>query len=466
MVILLEEVLRDSQTPGLIDTTWGDSGKGRYADDIAYILINKLRRETVAYRPNGGPNTGHTIWVDGRKIVFHSISSAATVQGIECLSGRAMAVNPKQFIGEVDNLKELGYKPKVGIDYGAHLIMPWHIILDNLTGKKVGTTGRGVGPCMETKMSRKGYVTVEMLTQPETLRLQIEEALEVLGPKLKDLTDKYVFEGGDLQKLLLKIEAITSEDFPDMFVDGRVNSNYISAVMKNHLTYGEKIKDSIIDVEEIVRDRVKQGKVILIEGVQGNNLDVTFGSYPYVTAGNTTRFGLEHDAGIGIDLCINVSKAYGTRVGEGPFPTELYGDEAVELRKAGDEFGATTGRPRRPGLLDGPANKRNIYLNSRRGERKFLALTKLDVLIGRTPSICASYNLDGVNIEYYDARNLGRAKPGEIMRFGSIEDVRGCTRISEVPPNAMDYLSAIERLAEAEIIAVGKGKNRGELIFR
>jgi len=273
----------------------------------------------------------------------------------------------------------------------------------------------------------------------------------------KILISKY----NDLNGYFATIKLPLGGTLAEFFKEDKIN---VDAVVSNCKMYGTSLFPMTKDVIALLRSKIKEGKRVLIEGTQGAFLDIEHGTYPYVTAGLTTRPGLEHDAGLNIDLCINVVKAYATRVGNGPFPTEILDDDfANKLRDAGNEYGSTTGRPRRVGWLDILALKHALELNSRKNEKKYLAVTKLDVLRGFNPIICEEYRINGKSIKECVMEG---ATMGQCRIFKTIEDIRNTTKFVGLPESARAYIAAIEEMAGAEVLVLGNGPGRDDLIVR
>lgn len=472
-----------NQVVSVVDAFLGDSGKGRVIDDLPFILPKEEAKQfLVFYRPGGGSNTGHTVFIGDKKYVFHMLPSGVLIPNSEGLIGRAALIDVPSIIKELEMISELNTHHNIKLDYGAHVTMPWHIVLDKLREEiyvkaKIGTTGKGIGPTIESRDKRMGFVTVEMLKDQETLKSRIESAIEVIEPELNELMAKY--EALNLPKSGV-IPFLESNKLADdtplstFFRNRQINQE---AVLNTYLAYGKNLlgKVKINDTQGIAQEHVKKGNRILVEGTQGALLDPTHGTYPYVTVGLTTRAGLEHDAGIFFDLCISVVKAYATRVGNGPFPTEIK-DEALasKLREAGKEYGASTGRPRRVGWLDGVALEYAMDLNYRKGEDRVIALTKLDVLEGFESLICRDYKIsEGPSGSYtkgltgrYIPQEVYRALIGASSRFNKIDSIKDVNRYDNLPEAAKFYIEAIEEISDAKVLFIGKGPARGQVILR
>ncbi len=467
----LEKLLLANQTVCVVDSFFGDSGKGRVIDDLPFLITEGRNGFKVFYRPGGGANTGHTVFIGDQKYVFHIIPSGALIKDSECLIGRGVLFDPFSFQKELDMIGGINLRNTIKIDYAAHVTMPWHIALDVLRedasgSKKVGTTGKGIGPTIESRDRRKGFITVQDLEHINLGKLssKIEEAVNVIEPELTELMAKCHishFSEGGIQPFLGKVKLADGTSLLKFFDEGKINQE---EVLKKY--YMDKLSFHIADTHEIAMQHVKKGNKILGEATQGALLDVIHGTYPYVTAASTTRSGLEHDAGIFFDLCVSVVKAYATRVGSGPFPTELNGEIATKLREAGKEYGASTGRPRRVGWLDGVALRHTMDLNYRKNEPRVIALTKLDVLEGFSPRLCTGYYLPNKrDINYYNTKDVHDASMGTYIDFGEIENIKDVNKIRDMTPsNARRYLEEIERIADGEVMLIGKGAKRGDII--
>lgn len=470
---MLKEI-KEAQVVAIVDTFFGDSGKGKIDDHFASLSDGDKYYFSTNYRPNGGPNTGHSVYVNGKKYVFHLVPSGVVNRGVSGVIGRAVSFDPRVFFNELDMLTRAGISdPKIYVDYGSHVIMPYHILLDILREEtsdgKIGTTKRGVGPCIETRDSRYGFVTVDMLLDRNRLEENVTDAARRIQAELSDLMNKFRSDGNGLGNLWDKyltsfVGDVGERKLGDYFKQGVID---IRRIVDDYFALGSMLEIYIDDGVNLVRNRVKNGERILVEGTQGFFLDITHGDYPYVTAGLTTRAGLEHDAGIDFDSVVNVVKAYGTRVGSGHFVTEIEDEDLAErLRKAGNEYGATTGRPRRVGWLDGVALRYALEHNSRRGERKIIALTKLDVLSGFEPKICSEYNIDGRTTRKYESRDIKRAKAVSFMELSEIESINEIERFDDLPINAKRYVDMVQEISGGEVLLIGNGQNREDLIVR
>ena len=423
----------------VIGTQWGDEGKGKVVD----LLTDKA---DAVVRFQGGHNAGHTLVIDGKKTVLHLIPSGILRDNVRCLIGNGVVLSPTALLEELAMLEESGVdaKSRMGISESCPVILPYHIALDQAReaarGKKaIGTTGRGIGPCYEDKVSRRGIRLGEMIDEAHFA----ERLREVMEYHNFSLEHYFKFETVDYQK-----------------------------VLDEALAQAEQIKPLIEDVPGTLHKMRAEGKSIMFEGAQGALLDIDHGTYPYVTSSNTTAGGAASGTGVGprdIDYVLGIVKAYTTRVGAGPFPTELVydlaNDEGDEIGKflgqKGHEFGATTGRQRRCGWLDTVALKRSLKINSVTG----MCITKLDVMDGMdTVKICVAYNLDGkqVTTPPVGADRFEQCEPLFIEMPGWAESTVGAKTFDELPENARAYLKKVEELCETPIDIISTGPDRAE----
>lgn len=418
----------------IIGTQWGDEGKGKVVD----LLTD---RADCVVRFQGGNNAGHTLVVNNRKFIFHLIPSGILHPGKTCLIGNGVVIDPAVLIQEMDRLKEhdIPVTPQnFIISRYAHLIMPYHRALDLAREKhkgktKIGTTGRGIGPCYEDKVARCGIRVHDLLDA------------KTLGDKVRwNLEEKNFLLQNFFKEPPLDPEAITRE----------------------YLLYGDRLGPFAQNVSEVLQRADREGKSLLFEGAQGTHLDIDHGTYPFVTSSNTVAGNACCGSGIGptrIDRVLGVVKAYTTRVGGGPFPTELLDDTGVRIREIGGEFGATTGRPRRCGWLDMLVVKTSIRLNGLAG----LIVTKLDVLTGihrlkvATAYRCGKARIDTVPPEL-DA--LQSCEPIYEEFPGWDEDIRKVRRFEDLPKTAQDYLKAVEEMAGVPLAVVSVGPGRDQTI--
>ncbi len=421
----------------IVGTQWGDEGKGKIVD-----LLTEHADFVVRFQ--GGNNAGHTLVVKGKKYVFHLIPSGILYENKMCFIGNGVVLDPGVLLEEMDKLAASGLPvnpQRLMISERAHLIMPYHRLLDSCSesalasGKKIGTTGRGIGPCYGDKILRKGIKAGDLLDSGSLM----EKLRENLEEKNFLFTKKYNSEP-------LKAEAVYDE----------------------YMQYAERLAPYIDNVSVALDDGRKAGKHILFEGAQGTQLDIDHGTYPFVTSSNTIAGNACTGSGFGpshIDCVIGILKAYTTRVGEGPFPTELLDGIGDELQQKGGEVGATTGRKRRCGWLDGIIAREAVRLNGING----LAITKLDVLSGQpTLKLATSYEAEGKKMT---------AMPGNIKTFAKMqpvyenlagwsEEISQARSVEDLPAKARDYVKRIEEFTEtpAYILSVGPGREQTMLL--
>ncbi|MEE8074962.1 MAG: adenylosuccinate synthase [Candidatus Binatia bacterium] len=419
----------------VIGAQWGDEGKGKVVDLFA-------QHADLVVRFQGGNNAGHTLVVNGVKTVLHLIPSGALHPDKVCVIGNGVVVDPKVLLEEIQRLKERGHLSDdslLRISEEAHLIMPYHKAIDQarerLRGKgKIGTTGRGIGPTYEDKVARIGIRLIDLLEE-ETFREKLQTNLE----------EKNIY-----LKAILKEKTLNFNEIHDTYC-----------------TYRERLKRYVIDTGLFLERQIKAGKKILFEGAQGTLLDVDHGTYPYVTSSNTVIGEACTGAGVGpknIHQIIGISKAYTTRVGSGPFPTELKGPEGKKLAQEGDEFGATTGRPRRCGWFDAVGVRHAARINGITG----IALTKLDVLTGfKKIKICTAYRCDGDL--YYDfsssLRVMERAEPVWEELAGWDTPLSSARKFADLPINAQRYIRRLEEIVESEMVMASVGPGREQTIM-
>ena len=417
----------------ILGAQWGDEGKGKIVDLLT-------ERVSAVARFQGGHNAGHTLVIKGKKTVLHLIPSGILRDDALCLIGNGVVLSPEALIKEVAELEAQGVdvRSRVKISPATPLIMPYHIAVDKAreaaAGKSaIGTTGRGIGPAYEDKVARRS-IRVADLMYPHELPAQIKAAVEYHN---FILTQWLKAEPVDYQK-----------------------------VLDDALAWGEYIRPLVDDVATILHDVRKEGGNILYEGAQGALLDIDHGTYPYVTSSNTTVGGALAGTGVGagdIDYVLGICKAYATRVGGGPFPTELEDEMGERLRKVGNEFGASTGRPRRCGWIDLVALKRAVQINGING----LAITKLDVLDG-LPSIkvCVAYEYRGKRRELapLDADGWAECKPVYLEFPGWEESTAGIRDWNRLPAAARAYLRAVEELSGCRLAIVATGADRDDTI--
>lgn len=418
----------------VVGTQFGDEGKGKLVD----ILSGQY---DVIARSAGGANAGHTICVekDGKseKFVFHLLPSGILREDKICIVGNGTVIHIPTLLEEIENLKKQGIdiKNKLKISDRAHLIFEYHKIIDGIQedskgGAKVGTTKRGIGPAYADKINRIGLRAGDLLD------------FEEFSKKLKSNAEKH-----------MKIYGFSFD---------------IEKEIETHRKAVEKIKNCIINTSEYLYNEYKNKKTILIEGAQGTHLDIDIGTYPFVTSSNTTSAGASSGLGFPpnkINSIVGIVKAYTTRVGEGPFPTELAEDIGEKLRNAGGEFGATTGRSRRCGWFDSVLVKNAIAINGINS----LNLTKLDILTGfDTIKIGTSYKLNGEPIQFVPAslKDFEKVEVGYMEMPGWNEGISNVKNFNGLPINAQNYILKLEELLETPINFVGVGMNRDQIIYR
>jgi adenylosuccinate synthase len=417
----------------VLGTQWGDEGKGKIVDLLS-------RDADAVVRFQGGHNAGHTLVIDGQKTVLHLIPSGILQPGVECLIGNGVVLSLKALREEIRELEEKGLevRSRIRISPSCAIIMPWHELLDRareeaLGDRAIGTTCRGIGPAYEDKVARRGLRTSDLLNS------------ELLAEKIEQILDYHNF--------------VLTERFG-------MQALSVQAMVDEALELGEYFAGQLADVSGRLYQLREQGKRVMFEGAQGSLLDIDHGTYPFVTSSNTTVGGVCTGAGVGpnaIDYVLGITKAYVTRVGGGPFPTELFNPDGERLARRGDEFGATTGRPRRCGWLDAVALRRMVSLNGVSG----LCITKLDVLDGfEEIKICTAYRLNGALLDAppLDADSWADLEPVYQSYPGWTESSRGTTSMEQLPANARGYLQTVEELCGAPVHIVSTGPERAESI--
>ena len=407
----------------LIGTHWGDEGKGKVVDVLS-------ENANACVRFQGGHNAGHTLVINDKKFILHLIPSGILRDNVKSVIGNGVVVSLDALITEITELEENGItlSNKLFISENCHLILPTHIALDQarerkLGKKSIGTTGRGIGPSYEDKISRKGI-------------------------RLLDLKNESIF--------LKKLDSLM--EYHNFILENYFNAKCIdtNSVARELLEKYYKISKYIIDTDEYINDLCKEGGVVF-EGAQGTMLDVDHGTFPYVTSSNTTLSGVVSGTGANMSLIkygLGITKAYSTRVGHGPFPSELHNDIGQKIGKIGGEIGATTGRTRRCGWLDLKVLKKSIRLNNLSG----IALTKIDVLDNFDEiSICVDYG--SINYETFEVENLKFIK-----LHGWNESTVGITKYNDLPKNAKAYIETIENLADTSVDIISTGPARNEII--
>lgn len=417
----------------VIGTQWGDEGKGKIIDILA-------SQAEVVVRSQGGNNAGHTVVNNGVTYKLHLIPSGILYPDTLCLIGAGVVLDPKNFIEELEMLKERNISTKnLKIDPRAHIVMPWHIVLDGLSeqfrgNSDIGTTKRGIGPTYMDKYERCGLRMYDLI-HPEVFR---EKAAATGKLKNKIITEVYGGEAIDLD-----------------------------AVIAEYIEYGKVLAPFVDDVSVLAFEAHKAGKTIMFEGAQATLLDIDYGTYPYVTSSHPVSGGVCVGTGIGpkmIDRIIGVAKAYTTRVGKGPFPTELNDEIGEKIRNIGGEFGTTTGRPRRTGWFDAVILRHSVRVNGLDG----VALNKLDTLsnLGEL-KICTAYKkADGTIIENFPAalEDLDGCTPVYETIEGFNEDISGCRSYAELPQACKNYISRVEELIGCPVVMIGVGPDRSQII--
>lgn len=414
----------------VVGTQWGDEGKGKIVDLLAEYA-------DLVVRFQGGNNAGHTLVVNGEEFISHLVPSGI-LQGKICLIGNGVVVDPAVLTGEMEGLRNRGIDispSNFRISRKAHIIMPYHKRIDALREEKkgsgkIGTTGRGIGPCYEDKASRNGLRFVDMAD-----RAAFREKIVHLVKEKNNYLDK-IYDADPLP---------------------------VDDIVTEYMAYADTLAPYIVNVSKVIDDATAVGQRVLFEGAQGTYLDIDHGTYPYVTSSNTVAGNACSGAGVGpkaISGVLGIVKAYTTRVGEGPFPTELFDETGDFIQRTGSEFGATTGRKRRCGWLDALMLKNAARLNGLTG----LAITKLDVLTGLDSlCICTGYRHNGTMIQDFpaDLKVLSQCEPVYETVAGWSEDIAGITDQNDLPANTRAYLRRIEELVNVpvDIVSVGAGRD-------
>ena len=417
----------------IVGSQWGDEGKGKMTDYLS-------QEADVVVRSQGGNNAGHTIAFDGKKFALRLVPSGIFAKDKLAVIGNGVVINPPAL------LKELHYLQDNGIDISglrissrSHITFPYHILLDKCQEEakgdhKVGTTKNGIGPTYMDKVSRVGIRMCDLL-EKDTFKEKLE----------RNLAEK--------NELFTKLYHVDPIKFDDIF--------------ESYYEYGQELKQYVTDTAQIVNDALDQDKKVLFEGAQGVMLDVDQGTYPYVTASNPIAGGVCTGVGVGpnkIETVVGICKAYSTRVGAGPFPTELTDEIGDQIRETGHEYGTVTGRPRRVGWFDSVAMRHARRVSG----ISCLSLNLLDVLTGlKTVKICTSYKLDGKQIDYYPAslKELERCEPVYEELPGWDEDITGAKKFEDLPINAQNYLKRVSELSESPLATVSVGADRIQTII-
>jgi adenylosuccinate synthase len=416
----------------LLGAQWGDEGKGKATD-----LLGDQVDYVVRYQ--GGNNAGHTVVIGDQKYALHLLPSGILSPNVIPVIGNGVVIDPAVLLAEIKGLNERGINTsKLKISTNAHLITPYHRTIDKVSERflgqsKIGTTGRGIGPAYADKINRIG-IRVQDLFDLSILKQKVEAALH------------------DKNQILIKVfnrKGITVDE-----------------VINEYLDYAQVLKPYVTDTSLLLDQALSQGKVVLLEGSQGTLLDVDHGTYPFVTSSNPTAGGASTGSGIGptkITRVIGILKAYTTRVGSGPFPTELFDADGEALRKIGGEVGVTTGRNRRCGWFDAPIARYAVRIN---GLTDFF-LTKLDVLTGwQKIPVCVAYEIDGLRVEELPASqsDFHHAKPIYEYLPGWSENISKAKSVADLPKNAQEYVKFLEKISGAPISAIGVGPGRNETI--
>lgn len=423
----------------IIGAQWGDEGKGK----ITHLLAEQ---QELVVRFSGGPNAGHTVIHNGKVFKLHQIPSGVLFPNVDCFMGNGMVIDPDQLLKEIDMLEGEGVNlARLRLSGNAHLILPYHQALDrgietSRGDRAIGTTGRGIGPAYTDKVARRGIRAQDLLLSDAALSEKIQQTL-------------------DHSNLLLE----------QRFENSPVA---VSSIMESVREWRERIGPFIADCFTPLHEALEANKKVLFEGAQGTLLDVDHGTYPYVTSSNPTTGGVLTGSGVGANALgkvIGVAKAFQTRVGSGPMPTEVSGDTAVRLRGTGsqqwDEFGTTTGRPRRVGWLDLVALKFSRRVNG----LTELALTKLDILSGLPElPVCVGYEMDGNAVKEFPSQmgNLGAMKPQYEMLPGWTGNIMGATTYADLPQEAQAYIAFIEEFVGIPVTIASTGPAPEHTILR
>jgi adenylosuccinate synthase len=416
----------------IIGAQWGDEGKGKATDLIAGRIDHVVKF-------NGGNNAGHTVVIGNEKYALHLLPSGILTEGVTPVIANGVVIDLEVLFEEIDALSSRGIDvSKLRVSANAHVITSYHRTLDKVTerflGKRqIGTTGRGIGPTYADKINRIG-IRIQDIFDEGILRQKVEGALDLKNHLLVKIYNR---------------RAIPVDD-----------------IVQELLSYADRLRPLVCDTSLLLHEALAAGKTVLFEGGQATMLDVDHGTYPFVTSSSSTAGGASTGSGIGpnaITRVIGIVKAYTTRVGSGPFPTELDNDEGERLRQAGSEFGTTTGRPRRCGWYDAPIARYSARIN---GITDFV-MTKLDVLTGLAEiPVCVAYEVDGVRFDEMPVNqsDFHHATPIYENFSGWTEDISGARRFEDLPVNAQNYVRAIESMSGARISAIGVGPARDEII--
>ena len=418
----------------VLGTQWGDEGKGKIVD----LLTDQA---SAVARFQGGHNAGHTLVIDGEKTVLHLIPSGILRENVVCMIGNGVVLSPEALLKEIKGLEDadVPVRERLRLSPSCPLILPYHIAMDQARevarGKaKIGTTGRGIGPAYEDKVARRGLRLADLLDK------------ERFAEKLKEVMEYYNFQ-------LVNYYKADAVDY--------------QTVLDETLAMGEELAPMVADVTAMLHELRKAGKNIMFEGAQGSLLDIDHGTYPYVTSSNTTAGGTSTGSGFGplyLDYILGITKAYTTRVGGGPFPTELHCDVGQGLAERGHEFGSTTGRARRCGWFDAVALKHAIQINSVSG----ICLTKLDVLDGMDEiKICVGYEDAAGNVvtSLSGSEDYEAVKPVYETMAGWSDSTVGAKSLEELPAEAVAYIKRLEVLIEAPVDIISTGPDRMKQLY-
>lgn len=418
----------------LVGAQWGDEGKGKTIDILA-------SQADMVVRAQGGSNAGHTVVADGITHKLRLIPSGILYPNTVCVVGNGTVIAPPVILKEMAQLKENGVSLKnLKIDARAHVILPYHIAIDTLSEKMrgagdIGTTKNGIGPCYMDKAERSGIRIIDLIT-PEVFKEKLFKNVENKNKLLK-----YVYGGEEMDA---------------------------QAIYDEYCGYAEQLKPFVTDTSVLIYDAIKAGKNVLFEGAQGTLLDIDVGTYPFVTSSHPTAGGFCEGSGVGptlIDNCLGVAKSYITRVGKGPFPTELNDEIGDRIRNVGGEFGTVTGRPRRTGWFDAVIIRYAVRVNGLTS----LAINKLDTLSGiETLKICIAYKKNGEILKDFpvDISLLEGCEPVYEELPGWTEDLSKCHSFDELPENAKNYIRFIEKQADCHVSMVGVGPDRTQNLMR
>ncbi len=418
----------------ILGTQWGDEGKGKVVDLLT-------ERVAAVVRFQGGHNAGHTLIIDGKKTILRLIPSGILREEVLCLIGNGVVLSPEALIGEINELVAAGtpVMERLRISSACNILLPYHVAIDKarelaLGNKAIGTTGRGIGPCYEDKVARRGIRAMDLL-HPEKVKVKLE-----------------------------KLAAYHNFQLEHFYKQDTIP---VETVLEELLMLAEKIKPMIASVSALLADFREQGKNLIFEGAQGSLLDIDLGTYPYVTSSNTTAGAASTGSGFGplyFDEALGITKAYVTRVGSGPFPTELNNGTGALMAERGKEFGSVTGRPRRCGWFDVVSMRKSIEANSLSG----IVLTKLDVLDEfDTINICTGYRCGDkvLRLPPFDQTLLDQCEPVYEEMPGWKASTYGATDYEQIPQQARDYIRRLEELLRVPILIVSTGPERDQTII-